>query len=81
MFQHVDYLYIINIKVKEKTIGIVNGPDKKTEFNFDQKCENPEHELFMFCVLLERYELALVFWQAGNVYFLKLFDSSLFEKI
>ncbi len=55
------------LKPKEKTIGILNGPDKQSEINFDAKCENPEHELFLFSVLLERFELAQLFWHAGNV--------------
>jgi len=25
-----------------------------------------EHELFIFCVLLERFEMAKIFWQAGD---------------
>lgn len=32
-------------------------------FNF----ENPEHELFMFSILLGRFDMALVFWKEGKV--------------
>jgi len=44
----------------------LNGPDKKTEFNLDASCKYGEHELFIFCVLLERFEMAKIFWQAGD---------------
>jgi hypothetical protein len=54
-------------KAREKTIGIFNGLDKETEINVDKRCEYPEHELFMFCILMNRQELAEIFWSSGNV--------------
>lgn len=48
-------------------MGIFNGLDKETEINIDQKCQYPEHELFMYCILLGRRELAEIFWSIGEV--------------
>lgn len=33
----------------------------------NKKCELPEHELFIFNILLERYDMALIFWGEGKV--------------
>jgi transient receptor potential cation channel subfamily M protein 5 len=33
----------------------------------DKKCEQPEHELFMFNILLQRYDMAMIFWREGKV--------------
>lgn len=33
----------------------------------DKQCELPDHELFMFNVLLQRYDMAMIFWREGKV--------------
>ena len=33
----------------------------------NEKCEYPEHELFMFNVLLQRIDMAEIFWREGRV--------------
>ena len=30
-------------------------------------CENPEHEIFIYCVLLGRFEMSKIFWIKGSV--------------
>lgn len=33
----------------------------------DQQCELPDHELFMLNILLQRYDMAMIFWREGKV--------------
>jgi hypothetical protein len=54
-------------KAKDKTIGIFNGLEKVKEINVDEKSKYPEHELFIYCVLLGRHEMAEIFWSSGKV--------------
>jgi hypothetical protein len=37
------------------------------EFDVEQKFENPEHELFMYSILLCRFEMAKLFCLKGKV--------------
>ena len=30
-------------------------------------CNEPEHQLFLWCVLMRRKDLAMCFWEEGNV--------------
>ena len=45
-------------------------------------CQNPEHELFMFSVLMGRFEMAKLFLKEGHVSkMLKMHLSKSFENI
>jgi hypothetical protein len=35
--------------------------------NFDDICEFPENEIFIYCILTAKTEMAKLFWQRGFV--------------
>lgn len=37
------------------------------DLELDARCNNPEHELFLFSILLLRTDMAKVFWREGSV--------------
>ena len=51
-------------RFREKWVERLKSFNEKT---LNRKCELPEHELFMFNILLERYDMALIFWREGKV--------------
>ncbi len=55
------------MKAKEKSVGIFNGLNQETLLNIDAVCDYPEHELFFFCLISEKYEISKLFWKRGNV--------------
>ncbi|RNA09709.1 transient receptor potential cation channel subfamily M member 3 isoform X26 [Brachionus plicatilis] len=40
--------------------------DDEKEFNLDEEFDNPDHEMFIFNVLLSQFEMSLIFLRRGN---------------
>lgn len=41
--------------------------DIHSDLDLDARCEDPEHELFIFSILLMRPAMSKVFWREGSV--------------